>query len=208
MTYPYVQSIVYGLLLGDGWLQTQNSGKTYRFRYEQGDCHREYIHHVYDILQEWCSPPKLYIRYTATGTQVRTWRLQSRTHPLFSSIAPCLYIPGVQGTHISSQYIQQYVSPISLAYWYMDDGSLLSHSTPRRYGVCFHTQGFTVQECISLVQGLHDVYGLKCWVKYNKSKPCIAVSGYSYTRFLDICVYYIHPSIYYKLPCHGTMLMT
>ena len=32
MTHTYVQSIVYGLLLGDGWLQTQNSGKTYRFR--------------------------------------------------------------------------------------------------------------------------------------------------------------------------------
>lgn len=208
MTDTYVQQILYGVLLGDGWLQTQNSGKTYRFRYEQGDLHKEYMHHVYDILQEWCAPPRLYIRYTASGTQVRTWRLQSRTHTYFSELAPCLYRVGVRGKHISSTYIQQYISPIGIAYWYMDDGSLLCHNIPRRYGLCFHTQGFTVQESLYLVHGLQEKYGLECWVKYNKSKPCIAVSGRSYTRFLQVCGAYIHPSIYYKLPCHGTMLMT
>lgn len=114
MTYTYAHHIVYGLLLGDGWLQTLNAGKTYRCRYEQGDCHREYIFHVYDILQEWCSPPKLYVRHTASGTQVRTWRLQSRTHCFFFIYRTLsLYFWSSRKTYSISLY-----STVSVANWY------------------------------------------------------------------------------------------
>ena len=207
-TDTYVQHMLYGLLLGDGWMQTQNRGKTYRFRYEQGHCHRDYIHHVYTVLHPWCSPPTRYSRSTRAGQIVHTWRLQSYTMPYFTALAPCLYTPGITGKHVPELYIQQYLSPVGLAYWYMDDGSILSHALPRRYGLCFHTQGFTEGETLNLIHGLQEVYDLQCWIKYNKSKPVIAVSGKSYQHFLDICGQYIHKSIYYKLPCYGRMLMT
>jgi hypothetical protein len=39
------------------------------------------------------------------------------------------------------------ISPVSLAYWFMDDGGLLSYNKDYvRKGLVFNTQGFTLQE--------------------------------------------------------------
>lgn len=68
------KDVTFGLLLGDAWLQTQTKGKTYGFRYEQGECHKEYFHHIVDIYSPWLShPPTQYIRVNSSGNTVISW---------------------------------------------------------------------------------------------------------------------------------------
>lgn len=39
-----------GLMLGDASLQTQNKGITYRMKFEWGNKHLAYVHHVYELF--------------------------------------------------------------------------------------------------------------------------------------------------------------
>ena len=79
------------------------------------------------------------------------------------------------------------ISPVSLAYWFMDDGGLLSYNKDYvRKGLVFNTQGFTFQEVEILSQNLNKTYNLDTWVKENNPKPIIAVSGKKYNHIRDI----------------------
>jgi hypothetical protein len=53
------REIVVGVLLGDAHLETQNGGRSYRLKVEQGHRHAEYVRHLYSELREWVlTPPK------------------------------------------------------------------------------------------------------------------------------------------------------
>lgn len=47
------QDIIFGTLLGDASLQTQNQGKTYRYKFLQSQKHKAYFDHVIDQLKPW-----------------------------------------------------------------------------------------------------------------------------------------------------------
>ena len=69
------------------------------------------------------------------------------------------------------------ISPVSGAYWFMDDGGLLSYNKDYvRKGLVFNTQGCK-GETLVLSQNLNKTYNLDTWVKKNNPKPIIAVSG-------------------------------
>ena len=47
------KDIIFGTLLGDASLQTQNKGKTYRYKFLQSKNHGEYFHHIIQKLKPW-----------------------------------------------------------------------------------------------------------------------------------------------------------
>ena len=47
------REVLVGLLLGDGHLETANSGKTYRLKIEQSEKHKSYVKHLYHIFEDW-----------------------------------------------------------------------------------------------------------------------------------------------------------
>jgi len=47
---------------------------------------------------------------------------------------------------------------------------------------------------------LKEKFNLQCYLKFNKSKPIIGISGYSYEQFLDLVEPHILPSMKGKLP--------
>jgi hypothetical protein len=53
------REILVGILLGDACLETQNAGRTYRLKIEQGAAHADYVQHLYEVFREWVlSPPR------------------------------------------------------------------------------------------------------------------------------------------------------
>jgi hypothetical protein len=163
-----------------------------------------------DIYSPWLShQPTQYTRINAAGNTVITWRLQTQTDPVFSYFGDILY----RGTplpkkRLVASFIEEYLTPRGLAYWFMDYGGKSFYGQGIRYGVTFNTHGFSVQEVDWLVQGLRKKFELNCWMKYNKGLPILVLSGHSYEDFLALCGRYIHPSMYHKLPCGGLKLMT
>lgn len=48
------KEILYGTLLGDGWLETATKGRTYRYGFKQKQMQKDYVDHVYSILEPLC----------------------------------------------------------------------------------------------------------------------------------------------------------
>lgn len=139
--------------------------------------------------------PRRQVRVNANGNTVVTWCFQTITHPSFLFLHTLFIVDGVK--HILPSLLIEHLTPVSLAFWFMDDGGQQDY---RSYGLQFHTQGFTVAEVQSLCDILSSKYGINCWVKFNKSKPIIAVSGNSYSVFFKLVSPHIHESIRYKFP--------
>lgn len=190
-------------------MQSQTKGQTYRFRYEQGDCHKRYIDHIVDVFYPFFgTAPTKVVRINATGNQVITWRCQSKTSPAFDCLARAMYHKIPPKKFISPSFVENNLTPLGLAYWFMDDGGKSYYGPGIRYGITFNTQGFSVEEVGYLILGLQKKYKLNCWMKFNKSRPIIVVSGLSYLDFLEICGEHIHCSMYHKLPCGGLRIKT
>src|ERR1700734_755390 len=70
-----------GLMLGDGSLQTQNKGKTFRIKFEWSDKNKVYLDHVYNLFYEWVlSEPHKKLRISPKGNLVLNWGFQTISH--------------------------------------------------------------------------------------------------------------------------------
>ncbi len=66
---------------------------------------------------------------------------------------------------ISVFFRKNTISPISLAYWFMDDGGRLCYNKNyARKGLVLNTQGFTLDGVKVLSDNLNNAYNLKTWV--------------------------------------------
>lgn len=190
--------VAVGLMLGDVSLQANKAKTAYRIKFEWGDVHKDYAFYVYRLFELYClSQPRKQVRVNRLGNEVTTWCFQTVTHPAFAVLAN-LFINTRGKKVINFSALFDIIGPSSLAFWFMDDGGLLSQKT--RYGIQLHTQGFSKQEVESLAKILQDKFGLDCWVKANKGKWTIAISGHSYAVFFELVKPYIHESMKHKLP--------
>lgn len=85
---PVLMEIAIGIALGDGSIQTQNGGETYRMKFEWGDINKDYAHHVHSVFSDWIlSEPREQIRINKYGNEVKTWAFQTFSHEAFNPLA-------------------------------------------------------------------------------------------------------------------------
>lgn len=133
-------------------------------------------------------------RINANGVVVVTWCFQTVTHPAFLFLHKLFFTDRVKS--ILSNLID-YLTPVSLAYWFMDDGGRQDYVG---YGLQLHTQGFTNVEVEILCNILRTKFNLDVWMKRNKGKPIIAISGHSYDKFFNLVNAFIVKSMRRKFP--------
>lgn len=191
--------IAIGCLLGDATLQSQDQGKTYRLKFQQSDkLHRDYLFHLYGVFNEWVlSPPHL-------DSERNIWSFQTISHTDFKKLAELLVLnnSGVKcKKHIKLLLVENHLTPLGLAYWFMDDGGKSSYNKDYvRKGFAFNTHGFQESEVELLCQGLKTKFGLECWPKANKNKHIIVISAKSYEKMMSLIDDFIIPSMRHKLP--------
>lgn len=154
-----------GILLGDGHLETQNGGRTYRLILEQTRHNEPYIQHLYELFQPWVlTPPKLKKRNTGVHLFFRTI-----SHPAFRFYGKLFYS---NGKKVIPKHLHKYFSDRALAYWYMDDGARKGKD---RSGKRIHTEGFEESHALyvgQLCEAL-NVYGVETTVQKQKRRPFI-----------------------------------
>lgn len=184
------REILVGLLLGDAHIETQNSGRTYRMKLEYSQKHRLYAEHLYGIFREWIlTPPQ--VKTDATHDNV--W-FQTVSHQAFRFYAH-QFTQG--GRKCVPKLIHRFLTARSVAYWFMDDGSMKSRESK---GVIFNTQGFVKNDVERLIDALRSCFGLEAEVRRQKDGLQIYVSGKSYERFREIVDPYVLASMRYKIP--------
>lgn len=192
----FQRQVLIGILLGDAHLESQNKGKTYRLCIEQSIKHSSYVEHLYHVFKDFVrTPPK-----PRTGLRKNNIGFRTISHGCFRYYAQLFY---QDKQKIVPNQISKLRSPVSFAYWYMDDGSLKGKN---RAGKIFCTEGFSLKEVLLLCESFQQ-HGFKVHAHVQRKKMVdqtklfyrIYLSSESDPLFTKLIEPYIESSMMYKL---------
>ena len=191
---PLQREIIVGLMLGDGHLETQNQGRTYRLKIEYSENQREYIDWLYEIFKDWADkPPQLKIKTLKSGTIVKSLYFSTYSHGALRFYGQIFYSSGVK---IIPKIISKLLTPLGLAIWFMDDGSWKSnhHKT-----YIIHTDGYKKKDLLIIEKCLKDKFNIGIALHKQYDNFRIYVKTESAIRFKDLIQDYLVPGMKYKL---------
>ena len=154
------RSILIGLLLGDGHLETQNNGRTYRLKVEHSLRQKDYLEWLYEEFKEWI-PGGIYYK-SKYGKEYIGFSTYS--HGAFRFYAQQFYVN--KKKEIPS-IITKLIDKISLAVWFMDDGSWKS-ATHQTYII--HTLGFSKENLEMMIKTLQGKFNISATLHSQKGK--------------------------------------
>jgi Cytochrome c oxidase subunit III/LAGLIDADG DNA endonuclease family len=192
-----ILSILIGSLLGDGTMEKEGNGS--RFAFYQEKSHGEYLLWLHKIISSlgYCKKdiPVIQTRYGINGDLRYIFRFRTFTFSSFNWIHNEFY-PKPLGRKIIPKLIDQYLNPMALAIWIMDDGTRFKNK-----GLKFCTNSFTLNEIKYLSLLLKNKYSLNSTIhkvsvlnQYN-----IYIPKSSIKPLINIVKPYIHPSMFYKI---------
>nr|ACU25391.1 hypothetical protein [Trebouxia showmanii] len=190
------KEVLFGVILGDAHLETQNNRITYRVKFEQSIKHKPYIEHLYEIFKNYVkTPPQLkLVKYKNNQTISTNIRFATISSSTFTFFGKQFY---KEKKKVIPKLIHRWLTPRALAYWYMDDGSMKSTQSK---AVLLNTQGFSHDQvcilCNVLTQNLIFLVGLV----NKKNTYQIFISGKSFET-LHSCIFrFLIPEMQYKFP--------
>ena len=205
-----LHEIAVGLILGDAHI-FRNKTENASMHIEQSFGHKEYVFHLYDLFSDYCkSPPVTRTRVNnKLDTSYISIRFTTRQLSCFTQLHELFY--DANKTKIIPNNISEFISPVTLADWSMDDGS--------KQGKGFHlnTQSYTLEETSAaarpMFQGaaarlletkiLSDVlfnkFNLNNSIQSHKNGYRIYIKVNSKDNFIKLVKPYFHPSMLYKL---------
>lgn len=158
-TLEKLKPFLYGKLLGNANLEKPaNERHKSRLKLEHSIKQKEYLLHCYERLHNFCSKPFDRTRKLIYKGEIKVYHtslLQSRKLDTFTE----LYHSWYKDKKILPIDLEQYFTPETLAYWYMDDG-YIHH---KRYGtdIVFCTDSFSTENVIRLINILKNKFNLE-----------------------------------------------
>lgn len=187
---PRLNHILIGTLLGDANLQTY-TGYTWRARFLQSDQNKEYLFHLYDLFKLYVkTPPKM----SDDGFGNKRWSFNTLVVPELSFFAYLFY---KNNKKIIPSSLPEYFNDISLAYWFMDDGSLKRYKTTQAFILC--TDSFSKEQVLFLGDLIFTKFNIH--VNYHKQRDNyrIYIPSKHFNDFRQIVLPYTHNNFIYKL---------
>ena len=189
------KDLIYGSLLGDGGVYRHHEGKNgCRYAETHSIDQIEYLQWKKSILHNFISKDISIIDNAKSKTfgNRPTCVLISVLHSDFDSIRNLFYIDGKK----IAPYFN--LSPISLAAWFFDDGSV-SKNGKHSWFASFHTEGFTANDVNVLRSMLFDSYKIDSYVvNVKKNKQIIRLNNKEYAKLCDIIKPFTIPCMAYK----------
>ena len=186
------REILIGVLLGDASISLKDGKPVYSVKFEQAIVNKEYIHHLYSIFEPFAG--QIPLEYKDKSIWFRTYR-----HVCFKYYYDTFYF-GVNNKKKVPKNIAKLLTARSLAYWYMDDGSMDQVAVDRYVQICLHTQGFDLSDNELLRDALKEKFGIKASVHRDKTYYKLYITAESMLVFVDLVKPYILFCFEYKLP--------
>ena len=186
----YIEKIIVGLLLSDGWMQKQHSGGQARLGLKQSLTRCEYLFFVFMLLNHYCkSYPKLgFAKFK--GKIFPLISFSTRSLVCFTEIYSLFYN---EGKKVIPQNIFEILTIEGLAHWICGDGSFVKGG-----GLYLNTQSFTVIENVQLINVLIIKFNCKCSIHMQRGLPVIYLSVRSVKKIYPHIKEFIIPSMRYK----------
>ena len=214
-----VISTIVGSLLGDASVHTQNKrGVNTSFSFAQSVIHVEYLLYLWEFFSSRgitsSVPPVVKELYNKSLNKTYYYvRFRTYTFSEFNFIRDMFYVNKTYNENnvivtkrvkIVPSNIGDYLTPLALAIWYMDDGSKKLH---RESGISIHTNNFTYEDNVFLCKVLKHNFNLDVITSVDKRSidgtPYykLYVLAHSIPLFKQIVEPYIRkvPSMMYKL---------
>ncbi len=141
---PIQKSLLIGSMLGDGTMRMGKNATNANFKVDHGLKQKEYVFWKYEILKNFVpTPPKLSYRTNLNGVRYeKSWWFRTVRHPLLTDIYYWFYKTKSYrcGTKIVPLDLCDFLDPLAMAVWIMDDGSY------SRKRLDISTYSFTLQE--------------------------------------------------------------
>ena len=189
-------SILFGNLLGEGYAEYRNKGTGTRFCFYQENSHAAYLTWLHGLLADlgYCNTntPEIQRRLGKNGIVRKIIRFKTWTYSSFNWIQDLWYINHVK---IVPSVIGDYLTPLALAIWIMDDGGKVGN------GLKLSTNSFTYLDCTLLVKVLYENFHLKSSIQSagKDNQYIIYIWKESIPLLRQIVLPYVHPSMKYKL---------
>ena len=192
------RDVLIGTLLGDGHLETQNQGRTYRLKIEHAIRQRDYVNWLYRVFQDWVRTPPL-VRSRAITFRGNKKVYQRTGFATLSTGSLRFYATQFyqNGTKVVPKLIHRWLSPLAMAVWYMDDGSIKSN---QHRTVLLNTHSFNDLDLRRLQQALEHRYGIKSSIRKQTDGNQLYLTADSIDCFLSTIRPYMIASMQYKLP--------
>ena len=177
------KSVIIGTLLGDGYVRIVNGRKDAFLEVNHSFAQKEYVDWKYAILKSISKN----IPKARNGKQRIAYRFFTRQHPEITELYHLFYRGGKKVVPMIS------LDPLSLAVWFMDDGSKCRNSD-----VYLNTQQFTFQDqkrILSLLKG----FGLNARLNRDKIYYRVRFLKESVHKLNEMIAKIIIPSMHYKL---------
>ena len=192
-----IYCIISGSLLGDAFAEQHGNGT--RVCFQQEHLNSQYLLWFHNYLSKfgYCSGtiPQITTRLGSGGKLRCVSRFKTYTFPSFNWIHTAFY---EKGTKQVPYNIEEYLSPLALAVWIMDDAPKAGKGSS---GLKIATNNFSFKEVENLANILKQKYNLKTSVvktgainQYN-----LYISKHSMIDLVKIIRPYLHTSMYYKL---------
>lgn len=194
-TSKTLQSIIIGLLLGDGSFEKKEDTIGIRLQVKQQAKAKEYVEWLYGHLKDYCLSG---IRFRKDYNQ---YYFSTRYLRGFQNIYQVFYQNGKKV--IPSSIDTLLTTPLSLAIWYMDDGSL-DYRVGDHYAFYLATNCFSVEDSTRISRTLFENFGIISTVYNNlcrgKRYPRIYIGAKGRERFANVVRPHILSCFSYKLP--------
>jgi len=190
--------ILVGILLGDASLQTESNGRTYRLRVLQSEEHKDYLFHLYYIFKNLTLSPPIrseFVDPRKTGKKYFRWSFSTTQNACFRFYGHQFYDGKKKKV---PKLIHKWLTPRSIAYWYMDDGA--QKWKGKSLGVRFCTDSFLRKDVELLAHLLCKKYYLKTSFQKKDDGWRIYISSFSYEILKKLIFLYLLPSMLYKFP--------
>ena len=191
---PFTQrqkDIALGSLLGDAYLRP--SGNSYSLSFTHGEKQKAYLEWKLSEFENFVTTKEFLVHRTNFHGNAPTYSFATITHPYLLELHTLCYPKGTK--RVSLDWLEL-LSPLSLAVWYMDDGSL-----NRRYGtIVLCTNCFSLDEHTTMIGYFSECLGIEPKIEPRRNGQFVLrINASQRHRFLDIVAPHIPDCMVYKL---------
>jgi len=206
-------SFIIGMLLGDGSTRSGKSAINYNISCTHNPKQYDYLLWKMEILKNnltknyWLNDKTT--KFTGKGVYPGNIGKEYLmhvgtlgTHPLVTKVRKEMYENNIKTVPMS---VLSQITPIGLAVWYMDDGSLSyrknKNGSIKSRNVTLHIQGFDYQSQLNIVQYFQEEWGIETRLHKARDKYKLWMNTPNSIKFLKIVAKYVTmvPCMRYKL---------
>jgi hypothetical protein len=158
------KEILYGTLLGDASLSSENGGRTYRLRFVQSESHNDYLEHLVFHFEKFGKTAPKFNKANSTyyWNSLQSGSFRFYGQEFYKQIDTNEFEKKVPNN------VKRWLTARAATYWFLDDGSAKDKKTTNAIRFC--TDSFSRLDVERLAEGLETNFDVKTSIFENRPK--------------------------------------